>query len=60
MTATSTCSITCTQTSFQDLIVTLPAINGSAQFIVSVTNVRNPPSYRPSAGFFNATTKTSD
>ena len=63
MTATSACtnlSFTCTQTSFQDMIITLPSIAAGAQYLVNITNVRNLPSYRPSTGSFTATTKTSD
>ena len=63
MSASSVCTDvaqSCLQTSFQDLIVTLPGITAGAQYLINVTNVKNPPSYRPSTGNFTATTKTAD
>ena len=66
MTSASACTdlagtaLTCTQTSYQDLIVTLPAVVGSAQYGVIITKVQNPASYRPTTSGFSAQVKTSD
>ena len=42
----------CSQISYQTFVVSLPKIISNLQYIVIVTNVRNPPSYRPTATFF--------
>ena len=54
MTATSLCydllgdSLNCTQTSYQNVIVTLNSqISSGTAFGAKVSNIRNPPSYRP-------------
>lgn len=58
MTASSSCkdlggvSIVCTQTSYQALMVTLNGVSGSTLFGVVVTNIRNPPSYKPVSSSF--------
>lgn len=58
MTLNSTCqdlngaNLTCIQTNYQSLMVTLPNITGGIQYDVVVNNVRNPASYRPIASNF--------
>jgi hypothetical protein len=66
MTVGSTCTnlagtaVTCSQTSYQGLVVTLEAVGAGVQFGVVVSLVRNPPSYRPSTVNFVFATKTAD
>lgn len=66
MTILSTCTdlaltpLTCTQTSYQTLIVTLPSILAAAQYGLIVSNVLNPASYRSTASSFTIETKTAD
>lgn len=66
MTANSTCTdlnsitLTCSLSSYQSLTVILSAVSSGAQFGVIVSNVRNPPSYRPTTNSFNFTTQTAD
>jgi hypothetical protein len=66
MTSGSSCTdlvggvLSCVQTSYQDLVVTLPAVAGSVQYGVVVDKVQNSASYRPIIGNFTAEAKTSD
>jgi len=66
MNSNSTCidlsanALTCTQTSLQNLTVTLPVVAAGTDFGVVISNVNNPASYRPLASNFTATTKTAD
>ena len=46
-----TCSLPCVLESEGVLVVTLPLTQGDAEVVVTVANVRNPPSMKPSGGF---------
>lgn len=66
MTLNSTCTdlnavtLNCTLTSYQAVSVSLSAISSGVQYGVIISNIRNPPSYRPTASNFTFQTKTTD
>jgi hypothetical protein len=65
-TITSTCTdllgaiLNCTQGSFRSMQVALTAVGGNTLFGVIINNIRNPPSYRPTATNFIFEAKTGD
>ncbi len=52
--------LNCTQGSFRSMQVILNDITANTLFGVIITNIRNPPSYKPTASNFTFETKTSD
>jgi len=66
MSANSTCTdlsnavISCTISSFQSLSVVLPYIATNVQFGISISNIRNPGSYKPTTTPFTVITKSND
>ena len=66
MTLASACTdlngntLNCTLTSYQAVAVSLPNVPAGVQYGVIISNIRNPPSYRPTASNFTLTTKTAD
>jgi hypothetical protein len=58
LTANSSCTdlvgtaLICTEGSYKSMQITLDAINANAQFGVTISNIRNPPSYKPTVTNF--------
>lgn len=59
-TDSSSAILNCAQSGLQNLIVTINAIAQNTQFSITVSNIMNPPSYKPLSSGFVCTTKTSD
>jgi hypothetical protein len=53
-------ALTCTQGSYTSMQVTLNVVIGSTLFGVIISNIRNPPSYKPTATSFTFQIKTGD
>lgn len=50
----------CTTIGYQNLQITLGSVAGNNEFLIVITNIRNPASYKPTSQPFTFKTKTSD